>query len=219
MELLVSFIAKFILVFMGWNLISHDVLQKLRKSKRSVIVFSHTSYFDFYILILYLLAYPRELKSVKTLVKPQPFKHFGWILRRFGAIPATKVDDKNGGAVNRITNELKHLDSFMFLISPKGSILKREWRSGYYHIAKQLNVPLKVAGLDYETQKIIVSDEIDSNKSESDIESFLKDELKEIVPLFPKEEVVDVRPYKHTRIINKTPIIIISIVITIIYFL
>lgn len=191
--LLFSLFAKLTLVIMGWELLTDDIFYRLNQYNRTVLVFSHTSYVDFYILTLYLFAYPCLISNIRTLVKPQPFVYAGWILRRFGAIPATAVDDKQGGAVERITNELKAQERWNFLISPKGSILRRPWRSGYYVIAKELGAYLRVIGADYEKKKIVISDEIFSDKDESVIKNKLETELKEIVPLFPEEEIVPIR--------------------------
>lgn len=194
-----SLIARVILFSMGWSLIDPKFFDKVTKRDRSVLIFSHTSYADFYIMALYLLSYPRRLHHVRTLIKPQPFQYAGSLLTSLGAIPATKLEDKNGGAVNRIVSELKKWDKCLFLISPKGTIVKSEWRSGYYHIAQQLNANLMAAGLDYERKCIIVCDDIDYNNSEAVISNFLQEQLKDIVPLFPDDEVVTIRPHETNK--------------------
>lgn len=202
----ISILAKAVLFTMGWSLLHIDIFNQITKYDRTVLIFSHTSYADFYILILYLLAYPRRLHSVRTLVKPQPFEYAGPLLRWLGAIPSTKIEDKNGGAVNRIVNTLKECEKFIFLISPKGTIINKPWRSGYYHIAKDLNAHLMVAGLDYETKQVIVSKEISPSNEEPFVKEFLQDQLKPIVPLFPEGEVVPIRSHDPNKrgIINRT---------------
>jgi len=203
----VSLTAKIILFTMGWSFIDNDLFNQLTKHDRSVMVFSHTSYVDFYILVLYILAYPKRLHRVRTLIKPQPFEYAGSILKYLGAIPSTRVEDKDGGAVNRIVSELNSLKQCIFLISPKGTIIKRPWRSGYYHIAKQLGAKLLVTGLDYEKKCIIVSPSYSCNDySESSIQTILQSHISDIVPLFPDEEVVPIRshdPNKRTIINNQ----------------
>lgn len=196
---ILSYVAKCVLFSMGWHFPERAMFNKLFKYNRSVVVFSHTSYADFCILILYLLAYPSDFKYLRTLVKPQPFEYMGWILRKLGAIPATKVDEKNGGSVSRIVEELKTEEKSVFLISPKGTIVKREWRSGYYHIAKELDVYLMVAGLDYEKKCTFVSDEIWHDEGEPAVKEFLMEQLKEIVPLFPEDEVVEIRKHDENK--------------------
>ncbi len=202
MEIISRYLAKGILFIMGWSSIDDSVYHHVNKYKRTVLVFSHTSYADFYILLLYLLANPVGFKYVRVLVKPQPFEYAGWFLRRIGAIPATKVEDKEGGAVPRINSELNQSERFVFLISPKGTIERKPWRSGYYHIAHHFNAALMVAGLDYEQKCIKVSKEyfLTEYLDESTLQSALQEELKDIVPLFPEDEVVEIRSHNvHNR--------------------
>jgi 1-acyl-sn-glycerol-3-phosphate acyltransferase len=195
---LVSILARIFLFIIGWKSLSDDVIHQITKYDRSVLVFSHTSYADFYIMMLYLFAYPKNLHMIKTLIKPQPFKYAGSLLTSLGAIPSTKVDDRNGGAVNRIINTLRQYEKFVFLISPKGTIINRPWRSGYYHIAKEFKINLMAVGLDYEKKEVIISDEISSFNDEITIENYLKDKLKTIVPLYPEDEIVPIR-HHNTR--------------------
>ena len=196
---LFSILSKTILFVIGWASVNKNTFKRLNSYPRTILVFSHTTYCDFFIMILYKLAYPDELQHLKTLVKPQPFEYAGWLLHKIGAIPATKVEDKNGGAVNRIVNELKEFDKFIFLISPKGTIVKREWRSGYYHIGKELNAVFRTAGLDYEKKCVIISEEAQNDNDEEAVKEFLQDKLQQIVPLFPEEEIVDIRQHDESK--------------------
>jgi len=194
---IVSIIARIVLFMIGWSPIERKTFSKLLYYRRVLVVFSHSSYYDFYIMIIYILAYPEELAHVRTLVKPQPFKYFGWLLKRFGAIPSTRIEDKSGGAVDRIVEELNNSKDFIFLISPKGSILFREWRSGFYHIAQKLQVPIIVVGFDYEDHCVYVSDKaINYSKSYEEVVDFCKNYLGEITPLHPKHEINYRRPSK-----------------------
>lgn len=170
----ITLLAKGLLLTLGYGLIKKETFVRIAPYDHIVIVFSHTSYIDFYILLIYLLAYRRELHHLRTLVKPQPFRYAGWLLRKLGAIPAAAVDDKNGGSVERIVKELRKELRSILLISPKGSILKRPWRSGYYHIAHELNAKLMVAGFDYEKKQIILSSGISSQLPEDLVKPFLK---------------------------------------------
>lgn len=193
----VSLIAKATLQCMGWKLLTPDDFSRLLSRERLVLVFSHTSYADFYILALYLMSYPHHLSYVKTLVKPQPFKYAGWLLRSMGAIPSTRLEDTQGGAVERIVGELKQIDRSILLVSPKGTIVNREWRSGYFHIARSLNAAIRVTGLDYEKKCVIVKDEhaITENVAEDTIKPQLYQDLSDIVPLVPEGEVVEIRQH------------------------
>ena len=190
-----SLAAKTVLICMGWSLPGSKVFKRINKYDRVVGVFSHTSYADFYIMVLYKLAYLDKLQRVRTLVKPQPFEYAGWFLRSIGAIPSTKIEEKKGGAVSRIVNELKENKQCLFLISPKGTIVKAEWRSGYFAIAKELDAELMVMGFDYEKKCVVASKQISHKQGEEAVKEFLQNRLKNIVPLFPEDEIVPIRDH------------------------
>ena len=193
-----SLVSKCILASMGWTPINQETFDNIEEHKRLVLVFSHTSYADFYIVLLYFLAYPYQLRNVRMLVKPQPFAYAGWLLRKFGAIPATKVEEKQGGATKRIVDDLNSSNKCVFLVSPKGTIVNAPWRSGYYHIAQGIKADLMVAGLDYEKKQVVVIDKSISSSIEHEaVEKHLKEQMGQIVPLFPDEEVVPIRQHNN----------------------
>jgi len=192
--------SRFIIWLIGWNYITPDVLYKLSNKESLVIVFSHTSYYDFFILLLYMLAYPTELSHFKVLIAPKYFNKFKPILERFGAISSTPLENKNGGSIERIVNILDNCRPFAFLISPKGSIKKLEWRTGYYHIAQKLKVDFRVVGVDYETKSVCASNKISYLNDEPTIKSQLYNELRNIVPLYPEAEVVEIRKYNPEKV-------------------
>jgi len=196
---MLKYIFRAILLFFGWSLLSEDVLTKMNKYKRAVLVFSHTSYCDFYIMALYLLAYPQYLGFVNVLMKPQPFEYAGGLLRFFGGIPATKVENKNGGSTMKTVEELRKKKRSYLLLSPKGTIVKKEWRTGYYYIAKELEAPIMVVGLDFETKDIYLSSEVFCDKEEPVVRKLLYEDLKNIVPLYPEEEVVEIRKHDESK--------------------
>jgi 1-acyl-sn-glycerol-3-phosphate acyltransferase len=173
-------------------------------------------------MILYKLSYPNELNHVRTLVKPQPFEYAGWFLRKIGAIPSTRIEEKKGGAVTRIVNELKETPQCLFLISPKGTIIKSEWRSGYFVIAKELDAELIAMGFDYEKKCVVASDAISHNKGESVVKEYLQTQLSNIVPLFPDDEIVPIREHvvAHRNVVsNKRLAIIFGLIALIGYYL
>lgn len=192
-----SIIARMLLFLMGWSKLDALAYMRLIEHDHNVLIFSHTSYFDFYILILYMLAYPYRHHYVRTLIKPQAFEKYGKILHILGGIPSTRLEDKQGGAVNRIVENLNKYEKFLFLISPKGKIEPGEWRSGYINIAKKTRSHMRTIGLDYVEKKVVVSKSIHYNAH--DVEGFLKEELKEIVPLYPECEVVQIKAHDATR--------------------
>lgn len=196
-EIPLAFVSRCVLWAMGWNPLTPDIFRKL-EHERLVLVFSHTSYVDFYILALYLMAYPDKLPFIRVLVKPQPFEYAGWLLRRFGAIPSTRIEERKGNGVQRIVQELQTLPRSVLLVSPKGTIVKHEWRTGYFHIAQQLHAPIRVTGLDYELKRVVMSKDY-ASVCEPELRECLYSELAQIVPLFPEDEVVEIRQHNAQK--------------------
>lgn len=53
-KLLLSYFAKLLLSIMGWKYPNSKQFDNLNKYDRLVITFSHTTYADFYIIIIYI---------------------------------------------------------------------------------------------------------------------------------------------------------------------
>lgn len=193
-----------VLLFMlGWSSLSWELMQLNKKYKRKVVIFSHTSYCDFILLLLYRITYWEIFGPTFILVKPQLFSNavVAYVLRKFGCIPATKLEDRNGGSVRNIVSLLPD-DRFIFLISPKGTILYNdEWRTGFYAVAREKGAHICVAGLDYEAKelKLLEYDEHPIGGGNSNGELASEHEkykyiykarrlLSKIVPLFPDRE-------------------------------
>jgi len=190
-----SYFTYSILYIAGWQPLDDKVINIVNESPYLVCVFSHTSYFDFCFMLLYYFSYYKDLSNLKTLIKPDYFESIGWFLRKIGGIPATHISIKNGGATSKIVETLKSEPKGQLLISPKGTILKGEWRTGYYHIAKELDAKLVAIGVDYEDKKITIGNLIDNHLDELEIKHKLYKDLGQIVPLYPEREMMKLRFY------------------------
>ncbi len=193
---MLSGLFKLLLKVMGWRPLSSDQLNLMTQHQYTVCVFSHTSFYDFLLMVLYYMSHD-ELKNLKTLISPhyyyEPFKYIG-------GIKAASIYSKNAGQLTHIVDQIKSCLTAQFLISPKGSILKKEWRTGYYYIAKQLNAPICCLGMDYEQKEVRIGQFIDNNLEEKEIRQLLYKDLSQIVPLYPEREVVNIREYNKDNV-------------------
>jgi 1-acyl-sn-glycerol-3-phosphate acyltransferase len=185
--------SKSLLFFLGWKPLDPKIMAIMNESPYLVCVFSHTSYYDFFFMILYYCSYYESLKNLRTLIKPNYFQTIGWFLYKIGGIPSTNIANKNGGNTGKIVENLKSEPKGQLLISPKGTILKGEWRTGYYHIAKELDAKLIAIGVDYETKQIKVGQLIDNDLDELEIKHKLYKDLSTIVPLYPEREMMKIK--------------------------
>lgn len=183
----ISYIFKFILFILGWSRITEKQLSKISNLNKAVLLFSHTSYFDFWILILYVLAQPEILNDVYIVMKPQPFQNpiFKFFLEKLHFLPASRLEDKGSGFVNRISEFLNTKNTFFLLISPEGTIKANEWRTGYFYIAKATKSSIMVVGFDYVNKCLSLgkNDYIPSHFSDIIFyQTSLQYEMSEIVP-------------------------------------
>ena len=115
------------------------------------------------------------------------------ILESLGCIPSTRAEDKGHGFVNKTVKRFSGKD-MRLIISPEGKLEASEWRSGYYHLAKELNASIMVAGLDYRKKRLILgksysNQEINSINKDR-LEKKLKKEMSKIIPLHPHKSHV-----------------------------
>lgn len=100
--------------------------------------------------------------------------------------------------------EFKTKEKFILIISPEGTREANSWRSGYFYLAKDLCVPIIIAGLDYELQRPVIKIFYDIHTSEDReyMEYELKKEMADIVPLYPSCSPIPIREHNKARWIN-----------------
>ena len=76
---------------------------------------------------------------------------FGWLIKRAGCVP---IDRSGANDVVRTMAEVFASERTMILaIPPEGTrSATREWKTGFYHIAREAGVPLILSVLDYGTK-------------------------------------------------------------------
>ncbi len=154
---ILSIVPRILLFTLGWKSLGHRVREQLTSQKRCILVFSHSAYVDFFFFLLYLLSNPQDEFTIRLLMKPQPFAYLDRPLRWLGAIPSTKLQITYGGACARIIKELDSHEKFLFFLCPKGTIVPRPWRTGYFYLAQQLQASILVLGLDYELKSLVIT--------------------------------------------------------------
>ena len=140
-----------------------------------VSVYCHTSYWEGFILFLY-----SKDAHIITVLKPQLFTWWSEpILRSLGYIPGPKLEERGSGGVQMIIREIQNAKkkstdkSIIFLISPKGTIQNRPWRSGYKYIAKGLDWPVIPMRVDYSRRTVIFERVTDNSTEIEDLQNIL----------------------------------------------
>lgn len=152
-----------------------------------VAVCGHTSYWDAFIIFFYL-----QDANVVILTKPQLFTWWSSpILRYLGYIPGPKLEDRGSGGVEQIIKSIQSAKKrpglpTIFIISPKGTIENRPWRSGYKHIADGLGWPVVPMVIDYSRRIVFF-------RNENGTEELLKEALSLGCPRVPERSEIPIK--------------------------
>lgn len=72
----------------------------------------------------------------------------GWFLSRLGAVPVDRSTPQ--GQVASLVRAMRERAEIVIAIAPEGTRARRDhWRSGFYHLAREAEVPLCLSYLDY----------------------------------------------------------------------
>jgi len=136
-------LAKKILQLFGWK-ISGNLPDGCMKC--IVVMAPHTSNWDF--VIGWLGYHALGLRSRYLIKKEAFFFPLGSLVRRLGGIP---VDRRKGNSALLHVSEMFRTEKELILtITPEGTrALNRNWKRGFYTLAKNAGVPLVLGFLDY----------------------------------------------------------------------
>jgi 1-acyl-sn-glycerol-3-phosphate acyltransferase len=105
----------------------------------------HTSNWDF-ILFLVVIFYLRA--DVRFMGKAEIFRGpFGFFFRWCGGVPVDR--SRSTGLVEQMVQAFRQSERFILVIAPEGTRHKvHEWKSGFYHIAKNAGTPVVLGIVD-----------------------------------------------------------------------
>ena len=145
-------IAKFIFYkLMGWKLIGN--FPKIDKCV--VIVAPHTSNLDFFLGLLVRRVLNEKFNFI---AKSSLFKWpFGWYFRKVGGMPVDR--SKNNNFVTACAELIQKSEKVHLTLAPEGTRKRVEkWKTGFYYIAKEADVPIVLVAFDYGKKQIKVSE-------------------------------------------------------------
>lgn len=177
-------LAKFIYFkILGWKIVGNTNFSKDTIKKAVIIAAPHTSWHDFYIGLLL-----RKILGVKTnfIGKAELFKWpFGYYFRAIGGVPVNRKERQD--LVSSIVDIFNEREEFRLTLAPEGTRKKVEkWRTGFYHIAKQANVPIIMFTLDFENKQNKISEPFyTTNNKEADFK-FIHDFYKDVKGKIPE---------------------------------
>lgn len=138
--------ARRLLALFGWR-VSFD---RLPGPKGVIIVYPHTSNWDFVICLLakWSIALPLRWIGKESLFSGITGATLGRLLRRWGGRPVDR--HQASGAVEQLARLMERESWFWITLSPEGTRRRLDHlRSGFYHLAQRMDVPVGLAYVDY----------------------------------------------------------------------
>lgn len=143
----------------------------------------HTSNWDF-LMFLYAILSKRVQPNVMG-------KHslFWWplsaIMSFLGVVPIDRT--QKGGVVEQGIEYFNSVDKTIILVTPEGTrSYRKDWKSGFYHIAWGAKVPLILCKVNFHTRTIFIGEEfIMTGDYDKDIVG-IKEYFRDCVPLKPE---------------------------------
>ena len=138
---LLRFLAILILRPVGWT----SKGSKVSVPKYVLIGAPHTSNWDFPLMLLVVLELRLQLYWMgKHTLFPFPFSG---LMKWLGGIPINRTKSHN--VVFDIVAQFKSNDNFVVLVPPEGTRRRvSEWKTGFYHIANNAEVPILMGYVD-----------------------------------------------------------------------
>ena len=143
---MLKIISKLVLKIMGYKIVG----ELPRHSKYIITLAPHTSNWDF--VIARCFGYQLGVKA-KYFGKSQLFvPPIGWLFRLFGGIPVVRT--KNNNLVQFAVDLFNQSNSLVIGIAPEGTRKRvKKWKTGFYHIANQANLPIALGFIDYKNKE------------------------------------------------------------------
>ena len=135
-------LSSLILRSIGWQ----PVLAPLPSPRTVVLVYPHTSNWDFPLGMLF-----RSWCGIRFhwAGKDSLFRGpFGWLFVRLGGIPINRREPN--GTIARLADAFARQETIHLCIAPEGTRARVEhWKSGFYHLARNVGVPVGLGFIDY----------------------------------------------------------------------
>ncbi len=165
------------LSIMGWKFKCELPIDDFKKSV--LICAPHTSNWDFYYCVacFWSLGIPYRVMIKDSYTKPW----YGFIFKSLGCIGVNRGHRNN--LVEYSANLIKNSDSMALINTPEGTrSWSRQWKKGFYFIAKEAGVPIVLAYGDYKNKiagiaKIIPVENKTIEQVFEEIQDFYKPEM------------------------------------------
>lgn len=170
--------------WMGWK-----VQGNFPDEKKIVVVSApHTSMWDFVIGRLFLYQYP--IKPKFLIKKELFFFPFGYLMKKIGGIPVNRSCKTD--IIEQVIEKFNHSEHMVLVITPEGTRQNvKDWKTGFYYIARGANVPILPSYFDYKHKIIGIGELFYPSDNIIDDIAHIKDFVKDIHPKHPERYAIE----------------------------
>ncbi len=148
---ILRWLSMLILKILGWKAVGIPL-----KNARFVLIGApHTSNWDFPIMIMVVLQLRLKVHWMgKASLFPRPC---AWLMKWLGGIPIDRSRSNN--MVDHTVRQYQENQDLVVLVPPEGTRSKvNEWKTGFYHIARNSGVPVLMGYVDAATKEAGLTD-------------------------------------------------------------
>ena len=155
----------------GWKIKGNLTLSKNRIKKAIIIAAPHTHWLDLFLGIL--IRGSIGFKSNFIAKKELFFFPLNIFLKLIGGVPVNR--SKKNNTVNEIVNIYNNKEEFIISLAPEGTRKKvSKFKTGFYYIAKEANIPIIMITMDYSNKQSLISNEFYPTRNSKNDLSFIE---------------------------------------------
>lgn len=140
-------------------------------AKYILIVAPHTSNWDFMVGLgarAEVGFFPRYVAKKELFVWP-----VAWLFRSLGGYPVERAKSTN--FVQSFVDIFNKEDQFILTMTPEGTrSYAKEWKTGFYFIAREAGVPIVPVAFDYSTKSVVFGEIVGTEKTVDQVVKDLK---------------------------------------------
>ncbi len=199
LEEILTITSFYALYWMGFE-VNESSLERL--PERCVMVMSHTSIYDFVISSFVYHAYFKRSHNIYFLMKDSFAIHANKVCAKFfpytTVIPVDNTSQTPQNIVQNVVNELRNANRYILAIAPEGTRRPVEnIKSGFYHIAKGLEIPVVYCGIDFSRKIVQLEPPRAAAPTLEEEKEWFKEMCRKYIPLYP-ENCVFTSDFYHT---------------------
>jgi 1-acyl-sn-glycerol-3-phosphate acyltransferase len=187
-----ALVGKIIFKIAGWNVTGS---LPVGVKKCVMIAAPHTSNWD---IVFTRAAFAIMRIPVRFTIKREWIRTpLGMMLLFLGALPIDRrpknVQSKPKSMVEAMSDLFEKREQLTILITPEGTrSLSKEWRTGFYHVAKSAGVPIALGFLDYKNKLAGIGSIVYPSEDMVNDMKQIMDFYRNITPKFPEKFSLDI---------------------------